>query len=198
MEKAELAKRAFDLALAVALVPAALPIIGLAALAVRLESSGPAIFVQDRVGRHQKVFRCLKLRTMRAGTREAGSHEVGMASVTRVGRVLRASKIDELPQLWNVLKGEMSFVGPRPGLPVQTELSRCRAEAGVFEAVPGITGLAQVLGVNMSDPERLAEIDREYIETRTIALDTKLILRTAIGSGRGDAAMNRRRDPPAP
>ena len=181
-------KRILDLVLALALIPLALPLVLLAAIAVRLESPGNPIFLQNRLGRHQKVFRCVKLRTMSMGTREGASHIVGTANITRVGAFLRALKIDELPQLWNVLKGEMSFVGPRPGLPVQTELTRARAAQGVFEAIPGITGLAQLQGIDMSDPERLAQVDRTYIERRSTALDLWLILRTFTGGGRGDAA----------
>jgi lipopolysaccharide/colanic/teichoic acid biosynthesis glycosyltransferase len=181
-------KRLFDIVAALVLLPVALPIVGAAVIAVRLESSGPALFVQDRLGRDQKVFRCLKVRTMRQGTREDASHLVGAESITRVGRFLRATKVDELPQLWNVLKGDMSFVGPRPGLPVQADLTAARSEQGVFDVLPGITGLAQVQGIDMSDPERLARIDREYIETRSMRLDLWLLLCTFTGRGQGDAA----------
>ena len=181
-------KRMFDIVLALALAPLALPAILLAAAAVRWECAGSPIFAQARLGRHQKVFRCLKLRTMRADTPQGASHLIGSATVTRVGRFLRGTKLDELPQLWNVLRGEMSFVGPRPGLPVQRDLTRARAARGVFDAVPGITGLAQVQGIDMSDPDRLAEVDRHYIEARSMALDLWLMLRTITGGGQGDAA----------
>ena len=181
-------KRLFDIVLALALLPVAVPVIALAAIAIRVESPGPAIFRQDRVGRGQIVFRCLKLRTMRVGTEQAASHLVGSSAITKVGRLLRATKVDELPQIWNVLTGEMSFVGPRPGLPVQADLTAARQARGVFEAVPGITGLAQVQGIDMSDPERLARVDREYIDTRSFALDLRLIFRTLAGGGQGDAA----------
>jgi lipopolysaccharide/colanic/teichoic acid biosynthesis glycosyltransferase len=181
-------KRLLDIVAALALLPVALPVIAAAVIAVRLESSGSALFVQDRLGRGQKVFRCLKIRTMRQGTREDASHLVGADSITRVGRLLRATKVDELPQLWNVLKGDMSLVGPRPGLPVQTDLTAARSEQGVFDVLPGITGLAQVRGIDMSDPQRLARIDREYIETRSMRLDLWLLLCTFTGRGQGDAA----------
>lgn len=181
-------KRLFDIALALALAPVAVPIVLLGAMAIRLETPGQAIFAQERLGRHKRRFRLLKLRTMRSGTPQGASHVVGTGGVTRVGRFLRATKIDELPQLWNVLTGDMSFVGPRPGLPIQTDLTEARVEEGVFEAVPGITGLAQVQRIDMSDPKGLAEVDRRYLETRSMALDLWLILRTLTGGGQGDAA----------
>lgn len=186
-------KRLLDLVLVLALTPVAVPLVLVAALAVRLESPGRAIFVQDRLGRHKKVFRCYKLRTMRTGTPDLASHLVGAVQITRTGRLLRAVKLDELPQLWNVLKGDMSLVGPRPGLPVQHDLTRAREALGVFEALPGITGLAQIQGVDMSTPVHLASVDRIYIETRSLALDLKLLLLTVTGSGRGDAARTIRR-----
>ncbi len=181
-------KRAFDLTLSLLLLPLAIPLVLVCALAVRLESRGPAILAQPRLGRNQDVFRCYKIRTMKRGTADAASHVVGASSITRVGRVLRAAKLDELPQILNVLRGEMSFVGPRPGLPVQHDLTRARAAEDVFRAVPGVTGLAQVQGVDMSDPVRLAKLDRCYVEERSMWLDLKLILLTLAGSGRGDAA----------
>ena len=128
-----MAKRALDIALALALLPFAMPVLAIAALAVRLDSPGPAFFRQERVGRHRKPFRLLKIRTMTVGTPQAASHEVGAAQVTRVGAFLRRSKIDELPQIFAVLAGDMSFVGPRPCLAVQEELvAEIVEEAGLL------------------------------------------------------------------
>lgn len=181
-------KRLFDILVALALIPIALPLIVLAAIAIRIETPGNPIFMQQRLGRHQRLFTCLKLRTMAAGTKNAASHLVGTAQITRIGRILRATKLDELPQLWNVLMGQMSFVGPRPGLPNQAELTAARAREGVFDAIPGITGLAQIQGIDMSEPDRLARTDRTYMETRSFWMDVRLMIRTATGSGQGDAA----------
>jgi len=130
----------------------------------------------------------LKLRTMASGTGDRPSHQVGIAHVTRVGRILRKLKLDELPQLWNVLLGQMSLVGPRPCLPSQHELIAARAERGLFRLRPGVTGPAQLLGVDMSDPVRLAQTEAEYFRSSTLSGDLKILMRTAIGAGRGDAA----------
>ena len=183
-----MAKRLLDLALALLLLPFAVVILALAAIAVRLDSPGPAFFRQQRVGRDRRPFTLLKLRTMRAGTRDAASHEVGAAQVTRIGGFLRRSKIDELPQIFSVLRGDMSFVGPRPCLPVQEELVAERDRRGVYAVRPGITGPAQLAGVDMSTPVKLAEIDAGYVAERSLTGDIGLILKTAIGGGSGDAA----------
>ncbi|WP_085310509.1 sugar transferase [Planktotalea arctica] len=155
-------------------------------VAVRLTSSGPGIFAQERLGKHQRPFTCYKFRTMQSGTKQAGTHEISQASVTKIGHILRRTKIDELPQVWNILKGELSLVGPRPNLPVQLELSAARARCGVYDILPGVTGLGQVQGVDMSDPEKLARLDGTYVKTQTLILDVKIILATALGRGMGD------------
>lgn len=155
-------------------------------LAVRLESSGPGFFRQVRVGRHRRPFVCYKIRTMALGTPEAGTHEVAASAVTRVGRFLRATKLDELPQLLNVVRGEMAFVGPRPCLPSQVELVEARDRLGVFEVLPGITGLGQIRGIDMSDPDRLARCDAEYVRARNLRLDLSILWATFRGAGGGD------------
>jgi lipopolysaccharide/colanic/teichoic acid biosynthesis glycosyltransferase len=155
-------------------------------VAVRFSSPGSGIFAQERVGLHQRPFLCYKFRTMKAGTKQAGTHEISQASVTRLGSFLRRSKIDELPQIWNILKGELSLVGPRPGLPVQHELTAARVAQDVYTVRPGITGLGQVNGVDMSNPKKLARLDGTYIKMRTLILDLKIILATARGKGLGD------------
>jgi lipopolysaccharide/colanic/teichoic acid biosynthesis glycosyltransferase len=155
-------------------------------LAVKFTSPGPGIFAQQRVGKGGLPFTCYKFRTMSLGTKEAGTHEVTADSVTAVGRFLRKTKIDELPQVWNILKNELSLVGPRPCLPVQRELVAARSDLGVLDELGGITGWAQIQNVDMSDPDRLAKLDAEYLALRTIPLDLKIILATAIGRGQGD------------
>ena len=127
---------------------------------------------------------------MTQGTKHAASHEIGVQAVTRVGSILRRFKIDELPQIWNVLRGDMSFVGPRPCLPSQLELISERNKLGVFSVRPGITGLAQVRGVDMSTPVRLAQIDSEYLMTRSLRRDIGLMAGTIAGRGWGDPAKN--------
>lgn len=154
------------------------PVILLVALAVKLSSRGPAIFRQTRLGRNEKPFTLYKFRTMYEGTAHRATHEISPASVTPVGRVLRRFKLDELPQLWNVLVGEMSLVGPRPCLPSQTRLVSARRKRNVFSIPPGMTGLAQVEGVDMSKPEKLAEMDEAYVKSQSLARDIGLILRT--------------------
>lgn len=183
-----MAKRVLDIALALALLPFALPLLAVAALAVRLDSPGPAFFRQERVGRGRQPFMLVKIRTMEVGTPHLASHEVGQARVTRVGAFLRRTKIDELPQVFAVLAGNMSFVGPRPCLANQHELVEERDRRGVYTVLPGITGPAQVAGVDMSTPVELAEIDARYVRERTLLGDLGLIVRTALGGGSGDAA----------
>ena len=171
-------KRAFDIVFSVLGLIVAAPVIGLLVITVRRDSPGPGIFRQSRIGRNGTPFICLKLRTMRSDTPELPTHQSTQAQVTRLGRRLRQWKLDELPQLWNVLAGDMSFVGPRPCLPSQTELIAERRKRGVLAIRPGITGLAQIRGVDMSDPVRLAELDAEYLERMTVAADLKILVGT--------------------
>lgn len=149
--------------------------------------AGSPIFRQERVGRDQKTFTLLKFRTMRPGTASVASHLADASAITPFGAFLRRTKLDELPQLWNVLKGEMSLVGPRPCLINQTELIRERALCAVFRARPGITGLAQVCNIDMSTPELLAAIDAQMLEELTVSAYFKYILITVGGRGSGDA-----------
>ncbi len=154
---------------------------------VYLEDRAFPIFTQERVGKHQRRFDCYKIRTMRAGTGDMASHDASTDQITRIGRFLRRSGLDELPQIVNVLKGDMSFVGPRPCLPVQTQLIKARADHGVYDILPGVTGLAQIQGVDMSDPQRLARIDGEYVRIKSLGTDLRIIWATVRGKGSGDA-----------
>lgn len=180
------ARRSMDIFASIGGLVALSPLLMATSIAIRAQSDGPAIFAQARIGRDGKPFTCYKFRTMAVGTVQAGTHEVSGSAVTRLGAGLRRWKIDELPQLWNVLKGEMSLIGPRPCLPAQEELVQRRKKAGVLDIRPGISGLAQIAGIDMSDPARLVEWDARYIAIRGLVLDLKLILRTARGGGRGD------------
>lgn len=164
-----------------------LPVIAFLAILIRLDSPGPALFCQERVGRRQQPFVCYKLRTMAKDTRAAGTHEVSVSSVTALGHILRRTKLDELPQLWNVLRGEMSLVGPRPCLPSQNEVIDQRFHRGVYDVRPGITGAAQVLGVDMSTPELLAIKDAAWAMNPNLPAYVGLIFQTITGKGQGDA-----------
>lgn len=180
-------KRLFDYTVAAVGIVVAAPLIGLLILLIRRDSDGPGIFSQDRIGENGAVFRCHKLRTMRLGTANVPTHMAPPSQITGLGAMLRRTKLDELPQLWNILRGEMSFVGPRPCLPSQTELIEERRRLGVLALRPGITGPAQVEGIDMSDPARLALKDAEYLGSRSVATDIRLIWRTVFnGAGRGD------------
>lgn len=149
--------------------------------------TGSPIFIQERVGRNKKPFRLIKLRTMTIDTQSVASHLASSASITKFGAFLRKTKIDELPQLINVLKGEMSLVGPRPNLFNQEELIAERDALGIYNALPGITGLAQVQNIDMSTPKLLAQTDREMMDSLTIANYYRYILMTVTGRGSGDA-----------
>ena len=185
------AKRALDIALALPLLVFSAPLAGVIALAVRLDSPGPFLFRQERVGKKGEPFTLVKFRTMRANAptlpTDQMSARLGETAVTRVGRLLRRTSLDELPQLWNVLRGEMSLVGPRPALAMQTELNAERARAGVDDLLPGITGWAQINGRDDLDDEAKLACDRWYRENCSLGLDLRILLRTglAVLSGRG-------------
>ncbi|WP_407291281.1 sugar transferase [Stutzerimonas zhaodongensis] len=158
---------------------------------IGLFDTGSPIFRQVRVGRHQKPFTLVKFRTMNVDTVSVATHLASSASITRFGKFLRKTKLDELPQLWNVLTGDMSLVGPRPGLFNQEELTTERAKRGVFDVRPGITGLAQVSEIDMSTPALLAETDQKMINHLTIADYFKYIFMTVAGKGAGDRVVKR-------
>jgi O-antigen biosynthesis protein WbqP len=154
---------------------------------IGLFDTGSPIFIQARVGKNQKMFKLIKFRTMSVETKSVASHLACNTSITKLGNFLRKTKIDELPQLINVLKGEMSLVGPRPNLFNQEELIKERDALGVYKVLPGVTGLAQVQNIDMSTPKLLAETDKQMIDTLNIKSYFKYILMTVTGSGSGDA-----------
>lgn len=153
---------------------------------IGLFDTGSPIFRQERVGFNQKPFSLIKFRSMRPETASVASHLVDAAAITSFGAFLRRTKLDELPQLWNVLKGEMSLVGPRPCLFNQTDLISERASLGVFDARPGITGLAQLNNIDMSTPKLLAETDARMLREMTITNYLKYVFITLSGKGSGD------------
>jgi O-antigen biosynthesis protein WbqP len=153
---------------------------------VGLFDTGSPIFRQQRVGQYQRPFTLLKFRTMKVDTASVATHLASTTSITRFGLFLRRTKLDELPQLWNVMVGEMSLVGPRPGLFNQHELTHEREKRDVYSVRPGITGLAQVNKIDMSTPALLAETDQKMIQTLTLANYLKYIFQTVGGKGGGD------------
>jgi len=175
-------KRLFDLVLAlVAAVFLVLPIAAVT-VAVRLTSPGPALYWSDRVGRHNRIFRMPKFRSMRIDTPAVATHLLQNPDqwLTPIGSFLRKSSLDELPQLWSILKGDMSFVGPRPALFNQDDLIALRTEKGVHELVPGLTGWAQVNGRDeLSIPQKVA-LDAEYLQRQSLQFDLKILWMTAL------------------
>lgn len=155
-------------------------------LAIRLTSPGPALFRQIRVGKNKREFVCWKFRTMHVGSVHRATHEMSSSSITGLGAVLRRTKLDELPQILNLLRRDLALIGPRPCLPNQCELIRERDLRGVFNVRPGISGYAQVNDVDMSDPRRLSIWDERYCALRSIAFDLRILVQTFLGRGRGD------------
>lgn len=175
-------KRLFDLAVAlVAAVFLALPIV-ITALAVRLTSPGPVLYWSDRVGRHNRIFKMPKFRSMRIDTPAVATHLLQNPEqwLTPIGSFLRKSSLDELPQLWSILKGDMSFVGPRPALFNQDDLIALRTEKGVHEMVPGLTGWAQVNGRDELPIPQKVELDAEYLQRRSLRFDLRVLWMTAL------------------
>lgn len=149
--------------------------------------TGSPIFFQERIGRNEKIFKLIKFRTMKKDTPSIASHLVQASSITRYGRFLRLSKVDELPQLFNVLMGHMSLVGARPCLPSQKELICLRKIHGVFEFKPGITGLAQINNIDMSNPAQLVAKEVEMYSEFGVKKYLFYVIMTIGGKGRGDA-----------
>jgi len=148
--------------------------------------TGSPLFLQKRIGLNKKNFYLIKFRSMFLDTESVSTHMVKVSSITKWGFFIRKTKLDELPQLINVLKGDMSFVGPRPNLISQNELMFYRSICNVYSVKPGITGLAQIRKIDMSTPQLLAETDREMISQLSIFNYFKYILLTIIGNGMGD------------
>ena len=179
---ARLLKRVFDLALAIILIGVlALPILILAAL-VRVTSPGPALYWSDRVGRHNNIFRMPKFRSMRIGTPAVATHLLAnpVAHLTPIGSLLRKSSLDELPQLWSILTGDMSFVGPRPALFNQADLIALRTSQGIDSLPPGLTGWAQVNGRDeLPIPEKVA-LDAVYLRSQSLWFDIRILWLTVL------------------
>ena len=182
-------KRAIDILGALAGLILLSPLFVGAALAVTLQSPGPALHWSRRVGRDERIFRMPKFRTMRVGTPDVATHLLSDPDqwVTSVGRFLRRTSLDELPQLWSILKGDMSLVGPRPALFNQDDLVALRRAAGVAGLRPGLTGWAQINGRDELPIAEKARLDAEYLQRMSLAFDLQIIVATALAavSGRG-------------
>ena len=175
-------KRAFDILLVLAAgLALALPVL-FVGLAVRLTSPGPVLYWSDRVGRHNKIFKMPKFRTMRLGTPAVATHLLANpdAFLTPIGSFLRQSSLDELPQLWSILVGEMSFVGPRPALFNQHDLVALRAQYGVDALMPGLTGWAQVNGRDELPIPDKVKLDVEYLQRQSLVLDLRILWMTFV------------------
>ncbi len=184
-------KRAVDILAALVGLILLSPLFAGAALAVVLQSPGPALHWSRRVGRDERIFRMPKFRTMRVDTPQVATHLLADPDrwVTPVGRFLRRTSLDELPQLWSILKGDMSVVGPRPALFNQADLVELRRAAGVAGLRPGLTGWAQINGRDEIPVAEKARLDAEYLQRMSLAFDLQIILATALAAvtGRGVA-----------
>ena len=204
-----IAKRAMDVALCLLILPVALPIMAVCALVIYFDSPGPVVFVQERIGKGGRLFRMYKLRTLASGSDDSSCRAFLQAFVrgqlgcededremfkpvhgpriTRIGRILRRTSVDELPQIINVLRGEMSWVGPRPNLPCEVEAYRPWHHERL-ELLPGITGLAQVRGRSRIKFDAIVNYDIEYLEKQSLILDLKILWWTALTVFRGEHA----------
>ncbi len=172
----------FDFALALVATVFLVPPIAVVAIAVRLTSPGPALYWSDRIGKNNRVFKMPKFRSMRIDTPAVATHLLQNPGqwLTPIGSFLRKTSLDELPQLWSILKGDMSFVGPRPALYNQEDLIALRTEKGVHELVPGLTGWAQVNGRDELPVEQKVELDVEYLNKRSFLFDLKILWMTSL------------------
>lgn len=157
------------------------PFLSLLMLIIIIEDGMPAIFIQERVGIEKKIFRLFKVRTMKKNTLQVGTYDVDQSQILRCGSIIRKLKLDEFLQLINVLKGDINLVGPRPSLENQVELVLRREQLGIFSIKPGITGLSQVCGYDMSDPKKLAFVDNLYLQHRSMMLDFMILVSTFTG-----------------
>ncbi|MBO5859587.1 MAG: sugar transferase [Clostridia bacterium] len=175
-------KRIFDFTVSLLLIILSSPVFLIIALVVLVDSGYPVIFKQYRVGKGNKLFYIYKFRTMRVNTRNASTEDLKEAEqvITKSGRILRKTSLDELPQLFNVLTGKMSFVGPRPLIPEEKEIRQIRKEYNVYSVRPGITGLAQVNGRDMLSAEEKALFDKEYVEKQSFMFDMKILFKTVL------------------
>lgn len=188
----EIVKRIADAVVALALLICLSWLVAIVAVAVRLTSPGPVLYWSDRIGRNGRVFSMPKFRSMPVNTPAVATHLLDAAELrlTPIGGLLRRSSIDEIPQLWSILRGDMSFVGPRPALFNQDDLIELRQQSGVDVLRPGVTGLAQINGRDsLTIPEKV-RYDAEYLKTRGFVTDIRILLQTAWTVLRGDGVQH--------
>ena len=175
-------KRLFDFTVSLVLVIMLIPIFLIISIIIAIDAGSPVIYKQYRVGKDNKLFYIYKFRTMKVNTRNTATEDLKEANsvITKSGRILRKTSLDELPQLFNVLTGKMSFVGPRPLIPEEKEIRQIRKELGVYSVRPGITGLAQVNGRDMLSAKEKALFDKEYVEKQSLLLDIKIMFKTVL------------------
>lgn len=173
-------RRLFDVIISLILLVLLSPIFLILAIIIKLDSRGPVFFTQMRIGRENKLFKFYKFRTMAVGAPNVATEELKNSKnyITSFGRILRKTSMDELPQLLNIFKGDMTFIGPRPALYNQYELKQLRTKKGVHKLLPGLTGWAQVNGSDMLNDEMKTSYDRYYLEHRSLGFDVKIIVRT--------------------
>ena len=157
-----------------------LPFLFIAAIAIIIEDGMPVLFIQERIGKNKTIFKIIKMRTLKIDTPNIGTHQLDNEHMLKCGTLIRKIKLDEFPQLINVLKGDINLIGPRPGLVSQINLTENRDAKDIYSIKPGITGLSQVLGYDMSDPIKLAEVDKLYIENKSIYMDFLILLGTFV------------------
>lgn len=156
------------------------PLFLIIGIIIKLDSKGPVFFTQKRIGKNNELFKFYKFRTMKVGTPDVATDKLGDSKnyITSIGRFLRKSSLDELPQIINILKGDMTFVGPRPALYNQYELKDLRTKAGVHTILPGVTGWAQINGRDNNDDYEKTEHDKYYLDNKSLGLDLKIMFRT--------------------
>ena len=157
-----------------------LPLLLISALIIIAEDGLPFLFAQNRIGKNLLIFKIFKIRTLKVSSPNTGTHELNNSYRLLSGTIIRKIKLDEFPQLVNVLMGDINLIGPRPGLPEQIELRDARLLKDIYKIKPGITGLAQVLGYDMSDPIKLSEVDKIYIDNQSFVLDLLILTSTFI------------------
>ncbi|MGH4118103.1 sugar transferase [Clostridium sp.] len=172
--------RVFDVLISLLLLTMFLPLFLFLAVVIKLNSKGPVFFTQMRIGKNNELFKFYKFRTMKNGTPNVATDKLDSSEnyITASGRILRKSSLDELPQLINILLGDMAFVGPRPALYNQYELKEMRTKAGVHKILPGVTGWAQINGRDNNDDSEKTEHDKYYLENKSLWLDVKIVFRT--------------------
>jgi O-antigen biosynthesis protein WbqP len=185
-------KRAFDLVLGLSLLPPLCILMAAIAVVIRATSDGPALYWSDRVGRNNRIFSMPKFRTMRLGAPEMATHLLSdpQRQLTALGPFLRKTSLDELPQIYSILKGDLSFVGPRPALYNQEDLISLRTERGIHELVPGLTGWAQIHGRDQLSIPAKVEFDHEYLKNKTFWLDLKILVLTVLNVMRREGVLH--------